>query len=95
MRKDTINPKGVDKGQGKDLGTMQCALRGGRRLLVYSGVFTLKRQAMRLGSLRAKNGKPLEAEQEDSCPIVFLVVPDLSESQSLFIVPWSYGFFKK
>ena len=37
----------------------------------------------------------LEAKQEASRPIAFLVVPDLSGSQSLFTVQGSYGFFKK
>lgn len=37
----------------------------------------------------------LAAKQEASCPIAFLVVPDLSGSQSLFTVQGSYGFFKK
>lgn len=50
-----------------------------------------KLEAKRLGRLCAKNGKPLEAKQEDSCPKVFLLVPDLSGSRSLFIVSGAMG----
>lgn len=89
MRRET-NPRRVDEG-GKDLGTVQRALRGGEDR-VYSRVFMWKLEAIRLGRLCANNGKPLEAKQEDSCPKVFLLLPDLSGSQSLFIVQWGYGF---